>query len=628
MYSLFNTTDRGPMKNIYMCNVRKPYCSSRAVVTHDGSTYVIERQTTKSTNKKGVVSASTALNLFKMRDDGELDDLCGEQRSDTEKTLRRLIGTSDDFLLTSLSAQGDTNSFISQGSSKRRAILSRFLDLEVFDRMYDLANKDLNGLKAQLRNFPERNWEEEGSTLTESLRVTDEQIDTLTDDIEDARTKLSLLKTEMAGHNARPVTQDDLDAQVTRVESLERKSTECREKISTLEGEVTDLNEKLTALDAAASKYDVDVLRTRLESQRKLERSVVELRHALDKEETLLTSQKKSLKILDEVPCGDDFPTCKFIKDAHVTKSKITEQEGRTSRAVSALRDAEDALAGVRDDTIEEKLNKHAKTQELSSKIRLEVSRKETEIERLRSSCDSCGTSLEEARRQLVVIREALDNSENEEIVRLRTKVEEMNRDIKAWDRSRIEAIDVRGKLKAKRERLTEDKASRDSLLSQMRIQELVTLAFSKKGVPLVIAKTQLPLINTEVAKILQGIVDFTIELENDEESDALEIYINYGDSRRVVELCSGMEKTVASLALRVAMANVSSLPKPDIFIVDEGFGTLDAAGVEACNRLLTSLKRHFRTVVVITHVDGIKDCADHIIEITKREKDSQVVYS
>jgi DNA repair exonuclease SbcCD ATPase subunit len=87
------------------------------------------------------------------------------------------------------------------------------------------------------------------------------------------------------------------------------------------------------------------------------------------------------------------------------------------------------------------------------------------------------------------------------------------------------------------------------------------------------------------------------------------------------------MEKTVGSIALRVALVNISSLPKSDMFIIDEGFGTLDESGVEACSRLLTSLKKYFRLVLVITHVDGIKDIADHIMEINKNEKDSKVVF-
>jgi exonuclease SbcC len=106
-----------------------------------------------------------------------------------------------------------------------------------------------------------------------------------------------------------------------------------------------------------------------------------------------------------------------------------------------------------------------------------------------------------------------------------------------------------------------------------------------------------------------------------------MDVFINYGDSKRIVELCSGMEKMIASIAIRVALINVSSLPKTDMFIIDEGFGALDDAGVEACNRLLMSLKRYFRTIIVITHVDGVKDAADTVLEITKNEKNTRVSY-
>jgi len=106
-----------------------------------------------------------------------------------------------------------------------------------------------------------------------------------------------------------------------------------------------------------------------------------------------------------------------------------------------------------------------------------------------------------------------------------------------------------------------------------------------------------------------------------------MDVFINYGDSRRIIELGSGMEKMISSIAIRVALINVSTLPKTDMFIIDEGFGALDDTSIEACNRLLTSLKRYFRTIIVITHVDGVKDVADAILEITKNEKDSKVVY-
>mgnify|MGYP007000443635 len=68
------------------------------------------------------------------------------------------------------------------------------------------------------------------------------------------------------------------------------------------------------------------------------------------------------------------------------------------------------------------------------------------------------------------------------------------------------------------------------------------------------IISSLLPSINVELSKILQDVVGFTVELESDEGSNDIEIYINYGDSRRVIEVASGMEKLMASLAIRVAL--------------------------------------------------------------------------
>ena len=627
MYALFNDTDRGPIKNINICNARKDYCSARIVLDHNGSTYVIERQTTKSTNKKGTLSAATALNLFRMNKD-DMDDLCGEQRTDTEKTIRTLLGHPDDFLITSLSAQGDTNQFLSQGSSKRRAVLTKFLDLDVFDKMHDLASKEVSSVKSQLKNFPDRNWEEIKTQYELASLANKEKIQTLTDNINENQTSLSLLRSELAKHNASPVTQEDVDSQSSRVKELERKSAECISIIAALLTEIDESQDKIVLLQKLMDSIDVEHLLSQQVIQRKLQDSITEIKHIYEKEESLLTQHKKSLKILDEVPCEDSYPSCKFIKDAHVSKKLLSSQAEKVSKLIIRLDEANNLLNSVHDNTIQERIAKFDRARELSLKIKLEISKKETEIEKIRSSCSSCEISLVDAKKKLVNLQTSLKNDENEEVVTIRSKISELSSLVRLYDEQKLDCASQLGKIQSSLEKLINEKSLRDSLLQNVRMHELVSNAFSKKGIPLLITKSQLPFINNEVAKILQGIVDFTIEVESDEDTDSLEIYINYGDSKRIIELCSGMEKTISALALRVAMINVSSLPKSDFFIIDEGFGTMDSSGVEACARLLTSLKQYFKIIIVITHVDGIKDSADYVLEITKNEKDSRMEFN
>ena len=149
--------------------------------------------------------------------------------------------------------------------------------------------------------------------------------------------------------------------------------------------------------------------------------------------------------------------------------------------------------------------------------------------------------------------------------------------------------------------------------------------ATSKNGVPLEIIRSRLPELNLEITSILQGVTGFTVDLESNEGSNDMDIYINYGDSRRIIECASGMEKMMSAMAIRVALTNVSELSKSDIFVIDEGFGALDAGNIEACSRFLESLKKWFQSILIISHVDAVKDTVDNVLEIDRAGQDAFV---
>ena len=183
------------------------------------------------------------------------------------------------------------------------------------------------------------------------------------------------------------------------------------------------------------------------------------------------------------------------------------------------------------------------------------------------------------------------------------------------------------GLLQSDINKLVKDKERFDELNQQWRVFELFMHATSKNGVPLQVIRSRLPEINSEIASILQGVTGFTVELESLEGSADMQIYINYGDSKRMIECCSGMEKMMSALAIRVALINVSNLPKPDMLIIDEGFGSLDSGNVEACNRFLESLKKWFRVILVISHVDAVKDGVDNVLEIRRKGVDAKIYH-
>lgn len=628
MYLLFNTTDRGSMKNLYVCNIRKPFCYSRAIVDVNGIDYVFERQTTKHENRKGVQHATTALNVYKINELGEAVDLAGEQRNDTEKVIRSLIGNSDDFLLTSLAAQGEVNQFIEQGSSRRRQILSRFLDLDIFDKMYELAKKDVNNTQVQLRTLPDNDWNLIAEEFKEKLKKISLGIDERTITSKNALERLSDLRAQLARHgDFTPVSKSQLDTQKNRVITLERQVLSLKTNVDDLSDEIEKLTKKASTIDLLKEEHDLVDLKKKYDAYQALESSVNTLKNSYDKEELLLKQQERSLKILDEVPCGDSFPSCKFIKDAHIVKHDIVNQRDRVSKALVQLDKAMLSLNELRIEDFRNKIDKIQKLHDLHSKLKLDISNKHVELLRLETQLVTLKISFDSAKTRLNEIEEALKNDENVEVASFRLEIDKLLVTISDIDAEKMRLASQHGKVISDLEKVQNQKKIREELLHEMKVYELISNAFSRKGIPSVIVTSQLPVINAEISKILTGIVDFTVELEVNEESDSMDVFINYSDSRRIIELASGMEKMISSVAIRVALINISTLPKTNMFILDEGFGALDDAGVESCNRLLMLLKRHFKTVIVITHIDGVKDAADTILEITKSEKDARVVY-
>ena len=227
---------------------------------------------------------------------------------------------------------------------------------------------------------------------------------------------------------------------------------------------------------------------------------------------------------------------------------------------------------------------------------------------------------------EYALLKEKYDLQEvDDQVAELNKQIRLAERLIKAHEISLTNIIQQLANHKANFKLYTKQKNEYDEANGQLKTYDMIAQAVSRRGIPVQIIHSLLPKINAEIAKILNGVVGFTVELEADLESNAMDIYINYGDSRRIIELGSGMEKMMSSLAIRVALINCSTLPKTNILMIDEGFGALDETNLESCGKLLQSLKKWFKNILIISHIDAIKDIVDNTIEIRKNGVDSYV---
>jgi exonuclease SbcC len=136
-----------------------------------------------------------------------------------------------------------------------------------------------------------------------------------------------------------------------------------------------------------------------------------------------------------------------------------------------------------------------------------------------------------------------------------------------------------------------------------------------------------LPQIEAEINNILTQIVDFTVLLETDGKN--INGYIVYDeDNYWPLELTSGMEKFISSLAIRTSLINVTSLPRPNFLAIDEGFGVLDSDNLNSMYMLFDYLKSQFEFMLCISHIDAMRDVVDKLIEIKKTNGYSKINYS
>lgn len=631
VYSLFNSTDRGVLKNMHVINNRKTFCRATTDFSVGGEMYRADRQTIKRVSRKGAVSAPTNLNLFKIGSDGEpIEDNTGEQRRETEKVLRTLVGSVDDFLMTSFASQGEMNAFIREGSTRRKAILTRFLDLQMFDDMLKIAKNEMSELRGEMKSAPDKNWNllvEEQNELLASFN--DERVE-VEEELSELKEKRDELKIKMAAlPSAGKYTKSQISAQAGKLNELEKKASKLEKEIIELSTERDGVLKRLEKIEAIREQFPIDDLREQSDLMKQLQRQCELAEANLNLEIQKLDSKKKLAKKLEKVPCGDQFPKCPYIKDAHKSSRELDGQKDVVATARKELRAIRSNLEKLSTAGISEKLEKYEGILQKDQALKLQNSEMKLQMKELESSHQEVQTSLSSGKDLLREMRlRSVDEEKDQEVLKMQEDLAQIEGRISELDGSRLYLAEQISVTKQNCTNLLGEKERFGAIKSRWETYSTFTQAVDKKGIPLTILSLQLPQINAELTKILQGVVNFDLSLEADGDSNNMDIFIDYGDSKRIIECGSGMEKMIASLALRVALINICNAPRSDVLIIDEGFGALDDKNIEACSRLLISLKKYFTNILIISHVDAVKDIVDNVLDIQKVGKDARVNYS
>ena len=138
--------------------------------------------------------------------------------------------------------------------------------------------------------------------------------------------------------------------------------------------------------------------------------------------------------------------------------------------------------------------------------------------------------------------------------------------------------------------------------------------------------KTMMPLINSELQRLLEDSCHFRLEVRINEKNEVEFLMIdNNTQIEKLMASGSGYERTIASLALRAVLSKICSLPKPNIIVFDEVFGKISNDNLDMVSEFFIKIKEYFEKIFVITHNPLVTNWADNVIKIRKDDNISFV---
>ena len=597
----------------------------------DGLDYHIER-TAKTINKGKNVKVD--VDFYRM-DGDDKTSLNGTERRDTNTIIEQYVGTYEDFVLTALSLQGNNALFIDKSQSERKDLLAQFMGLNIFDKLYETATEDIKEVSVLIKNFKKTDFTSELANKANDLKDKkvelkdlEKELNRLNTDSTDLGNRIVGLSRELTpidgNINLESLTKQegDLGRDILHILAEKKlKGTKIEEYtnlISEISQSIED-NKTINGLPIEEAKREWDVLKDQIN----------DTLHQVELLENGIEHNKEKLSHLAEHEYDPNCNFCMnnvFVKDAIETQKKVDEQ-GNQLETLNILHGALVAQAGKIAD-VEEQWETLV---ELKSKYQKAIVIKE------KAEAESLGfnTKMELLEHQLQSVKDNIQKyHDNEETIKRNAQIDGV---ISGLQRTKSE---IEGEIK----KVTKDIANvngsississfiegiKDKMSDVKELEEKNRLytyyldAVKRDGIPYELISKALPVIENEVNNILSQVVDFSVVMDVDGKS--INAKIVYDDQEWPLGMCSGMEKFVSGLAIRVALINVCNLPRPNFLVIDEGFGTLDSDNLSSLFMMMQYLKTQFDFIWVISHLEQMRDIVDGLIEIKKENGFSKI---
>lgn len=607
LFLFFNTTTKTQKaEEIFNRFTDVNKVSVKGDITIDGEDYVIVRQIERKKSKAGEWNIKTELEFFKKLADGQLQNFTGEQRRETENFMKKSIGSMEDFLMTIVTTASNLEDLLEAKPTARGQVLSRFLGLEFLKKKEETGKEIYSEFsKGMISNVYN----------TESLKQ----------DNETSGQEIIRMKDEII----------EMSKNISDVDKRLQKGQEYKDNL--LKSKFTDLDKELITLNPIKLQSEISDLE---ESEEKTIRLIKEVKIVEPKEfyhedkhdnvkeiiksrfAELVTCENKVEEIQDLIEKYGDGIQCEHcgikLMEAKLTNEKIKQLDS-FKRLVQDFK---------------EEIDGYEKKEQSFTQLKKdfdEYERNKLIKEKYELSLESTQLKLEQVKDKLKRYEEVQDkikknNEIDAQLLKAGLRIDELINEKRGYEKvqntnsTRIETLESR--IEKNNELIL--KIAEE--FEREKIYKIYVEVYGKNGITKMIMKTMMPLINSELQRLLQDSAYFNLEIRiNDKNEVEFMMIDNSTGIEKLMVSGSGYERTIAAMALRAVLSKVCSLPKPNIIVWDEVFGKISNDNLEMVGEFFSKMKNYFEKIFVITHNPLVNNWANNTVRINKIDNISKV---
>jgi exonuclease SbcC len=662
--------------NIYTKS-NKGYCKIKLKI--DDVTYRITREVTKG---KTGNTYSTHFEVQEKLDDGTYawsDKISDNDTADANEVKRMIlhaIGDYDDFAKISMHAQNEKDGYLALDQQEKNDLIARYLNLQQYRDRHEYVKKLFNDLKNKQKSLGKA-FEIEDQVRLEKANLDEisrnrkslqEQESLLNRKIDDINEKINEANLAIIPIKEISETKQDLLNKISF--HLKRKET-LNEEMSLINKWLLENPKKEIRIESNKSKQslvtesnkigtEITSITRFVEEKRKWieDNPVKEVpKYDISKLRERYTQLSLELDKLDhqlKIARGEKCPTCsQFVKapnpelEVNLTKER-DELQNKLRKGKAIIEEIETSnkhnqLVNNLLDQIKLKESSIPDKNDVLKSIfkqildyeGLEDTMKHNDlVARSSKKSQDIGSDLLRIESEIAAIQRLVDDYENNHNIARNNK--ELNENISSYNEM---LKNVKMSLYSNKNRLNELTSSiavserfikdKEMVLREINDFDRIYKKYSiylqsvdRSGIPSLVIQSKLPIINNKVNSILQSVVSFRVDFVIDAKGNINETFYNTESKWDALPLsvASGAQQFIVSIAIKDALNYVSSrsVVQPSLIMIDEGFGTLDDDLRGEVMNMLSYLRSKYKNVLIITHLQEVKEGADHIIEVTR----------